>query len=103
MAVLRVPKSAAGGAAPPRCLASLAAVLIFPQLNASPLCLPTPLQRLVHFDLKSANLLLGYRDRRPVCKVRMEGDVDGPDPKGSCIRSMLGRALSCRRPPYAGG
>lgn len=24
---------------------------------------------IVHFDLKSANLLLGYRDRRPVCKV----------------------------------
>ncbi|EFN59213.1 hypothetical protein CHLNCDRAFT_12394, partial [Chlorella variabilis] len=24
---------------------------------------------LVHFDLKSANLLLGYRDRRPICKV----------------------------------
>lgn len=26
-------------------------------------------KRLVHFDLKSGNLLLGYRDRRPVCKV----------------------------------
>lgn len=24
---------------------------------------------IVHFDLKSPNLLLGYRDRRPVCKV----------------------------------
>ncbi len=24
---------------------------------------------IVHFDLKSANLLLGYRDRRAVCKV----------------------------------
>lgn len=24
---------------------------------------------IVHFDLKSGNLLLGYRDRRPVCKV----------------------------------
>ena len=30
---------------------------------------PFPLQSLVHFDLKSANLLLGYRDRRPICKV----------------------------------
>lgn len=27
---------------------------------------------LVHFDMKSSNLLLGYRDRRPVCKVRVE-------------------------------
>lgn len=26
-------------------------------------------KRIVHFDLKSANLLLGYRDRRAVCKV----------------------------------
>jgi len=26
-------------------------------------------KRLVHFDLKSGNLLLGYRDRRPICKV----------------------------------
>lgn len=26
-------------------------------------------KRIVHFDLKSANLLLGYRDRRAMCKV----------------------------------
>jgi len=26
-------------------------------------------KQIVHFDLKSGNLLLGYRDRRPVCKV----------------------------------
>ncbi|KAK9820412.1 hypothetical protein WJX72_010037 [[Myrmecia] bisecta] len=26
-------------------------------------------KRIVHFDLKSANLLLGYRDRRAICKV----------------------------------
>jgi serine/threonine protein kinase len=26
-------------------------------------------KKIVHFDLKSANLLLGYRDRRAVCKV----------------------------------
>jgi serine/threonine protein kinase len=26
-------------------------------------------KRIVHFDLKSANLLLGHRDRRVVCKV----------------------------------
>ncbi len=26
-------------------------------------------KHIVHFDLKSGNLLLGYRDRRPVCKV----------------------------------
>lgn len=25
----------------------------------------------MHFDLKGANLLLGYRDRRPVCKARL--------------------------------
>lgn len=27
------------------------------------------MQSLVHFDLKTANLLLGHRDRRPICKV----------------------------------
>ena len=26
-------------------------------------------KRIVHFDLKSANLLLGYKDRRAICKV----------------------------------
>ena len=26
-------------------------------------------KRIVHFDLKSANLLLGWRDRRAICKV----------------------------------
>ncbi len=26
-------------------------------------------KNIVHFDLKSANLLLGYRDRRAICKV----------------------------------
>jgi len=26
-------------------------------------------KRIVHFDLKSANLLLGYRDKRAICKV----------------------------------
>ena len=26
-------------------------------------------KNIVHFDLKSANLLLGWRDRRAVCKV----------------------------------
>lgn len=26
-------------------------------------------KRIVHFDLKSANLLLGYRERRAICKV----------------------------------
>ena len=26
-------------------------------------------KKIVHFDLKSANLLLGYRDRRAICKV----------------------------------
>lgn len=26
-------------------------------------------KNIIHFDLKSGNLLLGYRDRRPVCKV----------------------------------
>ena len=25
---------------------------------------------IVHFDMKSANLLLGHRDRRVMCKVR---------------------------------
>lgn len=25
---------------------------------------------IVHFDMKSANLLLGHRDRRVICKVR---------------------------------
>jgi hypothetical protein len=36
---------------------------------------PSPPQCLVHFDLKSANLLLGYRDRRPICKVGWAGCV----------------------------
>ncbi len=26
-------------------------------------------KRIVHFDLKSANLLLGHRDKRLICKV----------------------------------
>lgn len=26
-------------------------------------------KHIVHFDLKSANLLLGYKDRRAICKV----------------------------------
>lgn len=26
---------------------------------------------IVHFDMKSANLLLGHRDRRVICKVRL--------------------------------
>ena len=30
---------------------------------------------IVHFDMKSANLLLGHRDRRIVCKVPTVADL----------------------------
>ena len=38
---------------------------------------PSRLQHMVHFDVKSSNLLLGYRDRRPVCKVGGCGRREG--------------------------
>lgn len=42
---------------------------ILPTRDTLGCCQMPSKQHLVHFDVKSSNLLLGYRDRRPVCKV----------------------------------
>lgn len=35
-------------------------------------------KNIVHFDLKTANLLVGMRDKTPICKVRPGSRPSGP-------------------------
>ncbi len=42
-------------------------------------------KRIVHFDLKSGNLLVGFREKSPICKVNIyKGMIE------SLVRSAIG-------------
>ncbi len=44
---------------------------------------------IVHFDMKSANLLIGHRDRRVVCKVPKPQWSSSEKPQCSSSRALL--------------